>query len=916
MKSTSVITRFSYVLAAVVASALLAFAIILILSDFLTASRDLKARTERLTKLAAASLEIPMWNLDYLAVSSIVASFLEDNDIVFAAVVDGDKQVSHVVQPKFENKTIEYFNNSNDFFVDRIPIRHEGETIGEVQLAMSGDRVWSELNTNVALVSAVSGLILVAVLITSGLITRRYITRRLLALEGAATAIAGGDLKAEVLVGANDEIGRLARNLGTMRDAILRLVEDLRSSRDELEHHNITLGQRVRERTAELEQAIGSAQEAQRLAEEANRAKSDFLSNMSHELRTPLNAIIGFAELVSDDDDDPVTGDQKESLGEVLRAGRHLLSLINDVLDLTKIEGGAVALSIEAIDVVQIVDECISLTTSFAIRRNVRIHNVLSGTELPAIAADRIRFKQVILNLLTNAIKYNSDPGNVFVETAPADQGKLQIGVRDEGAGIAEDRVAMLYEPFNRLGFEHSAIEGTGIGLTITKGLVDQMNGRIIVDSVVGEGATFWVEMPISTEVAERQSLEVDVENELSAVEGLILYIEDNPANLELVRKIVGRQLGIRFIDAPSGELGIERARTEMPDVILLDINLPGLDGFQVVEELRGIPEMRSIPVIALTAAATKSDIERGEAADFFAYLTKPIVARDLMATIRRALRPAAFDTAYTDELRSSGTVLIVDDMPIVLSVVREQLSRLGFSCEAVADPARALDMLKTGNYAVGLIDIGMPEMSGLELTRRLREAEREIGNYTPLVALTASDGSEAEITGYREAGMDDLLAKPVGLKQLASVLGRWCVANAVTANGAASPAISRSYAPSAQTQLPVDIARFRKIFGADDPASVREMFDLFIELSPAELKTLASAVAAKDRKQVRAAAHRFKSVAANAAAPRLTDLLHEMESEAADCPWELIERAFEKASEEYQQVMKYMKAEYAAGKD
>jgi CheY-like chemotaxis protein len=243
--------------------------------------------------------------------------------------------------------------------------------------------------------------------------------------------------------------------------------------------------------------------------------------------------------------------------------------------------------------------------------------------------------------LITNAVKYNKDRGKVFIEVAPAAPDTLRIGVRDEGPGIAEDQIGKLFEPFDRLGAENSTTEGTGIGLTIAKSLVEQMGGKISVDSIIGKGSTFWLEMPKSTKTAEQQPVETEGLRSSAEedIEGMILYVEDNPANLELVRKIMGLHPGVDFIDAPTGELGLERARAEVPDVILLDINLPGLDGFEVLDKLRVMPETRHIPVIALTAAATEADIERGQAAGFFSYLTKPIAARELISTVRRALR-------------------------------------------------------------------------------------------------------------------------------------------------------------------------------------------------------------------------------------------------------------------------------------
>jgi PAS domain S-box-containing protein len=657
----------------------------------------------------------------------------------------------------------------------------------------------------------------------------------------------------------------------------------------------------------DLHQAIDAAREAQRLAEDANRTKSDFLSNMSHELRTPLNAIIGFTEYVIDDDDDPITSEQHQSLSQVLKAGRHLLLLINDVLDLSRIEAGAISLSLEPVDPGLVIDECVSLMASFAASRNVQLSDTLTGTSLPPIEADRVRFKQVFLNLLSNAIKYNSDSGHVVIERGSAEAGMLRIGVRDDGPGIAEDRLAQLFSPFERLGAENSAIEGTGIGLTITKSLVDQMGGKMSVESIVGEGSTFWLEMPISQRAAEHRVETGELRDGLMAdVRGLVLYIEDNPANLELVRKIINRQPSLDFIDAPTGEIGIKRARAEVPDVILLDINLPGLDGFQVVEQLNSLPDTRHIPIVALTAAATESDVKRGKAAGFFSYLTKPVSARELLATIRRALRPAA-SVAAERPLLPRGKVLVVDDMPMNLSITQKQLAKLGVACDIAEDPIRALEMLKTGAYALALVDIGMPVLNGIELTKRLRAAEQESGSYTPVVALTASYGSEDDVARYRKAGMDGQLTKPVILKELASTLHRWFSPTAELTHQAV-PLLAAPHASSECDRPPVDLDQFQEILGTDDAETVKEMFDLFIKVMPDELRKLSSAVAARDKALSKEAAHRFKSAARNTAAGRLSELLQKMESESQTGVWDALERDLRLVQDECARVSDYMR--------
>ncbi len=661
---------------------------------------------------------------------------------------------------------------------------------------------------------------------------------------------------------------------------------------------------------SDLHHAIDTALQAQRQAEAASRAKSDFLSNMSHELRTPLNAIIGFTEFVIENDEEPITEEQEESLSQVLKAGRHLLLLINDVLDLSKIEAGAVTLSIEPIDAGLAVDECLSLTLSFAAGRNVTIKNLLPNETLPAIEADRIRFKQVFLNLLSNAIKYNNDPGTVTIERGQSKPGLLRIGVRDSGPGIPPELIKNIFDPFDRLGAENSAIEGTGIGLTITRSLMEQMGGTVTVDSKLGEGATFWIDVPVSDRPADAPLGPAEAETG-PAIEGLVLYIEDNPANLELVRKILNRQPGLDFLEAHTGEIGIERAVAETPDVILLDINLPGMDGFQVLEVLQTHRETRHIPVIALTAAATQSDIRRGHAAGFYSYLTKPIAARELLDTIRYALSPPV-PPSRGATAGTTGKVVVVDDMPINLAITQKQLAKLGIACELVEDPLQALEMLKTGAFRLALVDIGMPTMSGIELTKRLREAEKGTGSYTPVVALTASYGTEEDTARMLRAGMDGQLTKPVNLKDLVATLNRWVPDDPEPhgtgerdngATGAATPP-----APADDIGPPVDLEAFREIIGTDDTQTIQDMFAVFIDTIPTELKAISDAVAAQELSRTREAAHRFKSAALNTAAGRLSDILLRIETEARNGSWNGIDIDLKRAAEECDRLVDYVR--------
>ncbi|SOD90706.1 PAS domain S-box protein [Caenispirillum bisanense] len=380
---------------------------------------------------------------------------------------------------------------------------------------------------------------------------------------------------------------------------------------------------------------------AQEEAERANEAKSAFLSSMSHELRTPLNAILGFAQLLEASRKDPLTDKQKSHVQHILKGGQHLLDLINEVLDLARIEAGKLTLSIEDISPADVLDECLSITETLAERRGIAVQRGFA-LPLPGVRADYTRLKQVLLNLLSNAVKYNREAGRLTLAVGPGAPGMLRFAVTDTGRGIPADKFASLFEPFNRLGAETTEVEGTGIGLTITRELTERMGGTLGVESEVGVGSTFWVEMPLSEarlDIPAEIETPDDTTADASAGPSLrVLYVEDNPANMRLMEEVMDELGGVDLRTAHTAELGIELAVRERPDLILMDINLPGMDGFQALAFLREQPETSATPIIALTANATASSIQKGIAAGFTAYLTKPVVIPQLMQAIRTAV--------------------------------------------------------------------------------------------------------------------------------------------------------------------------------------------------------------------------------------------------------------------------------------
>lgn len=414
------------------------------------------------------------------------------------------------------------------------------------------------------------------------------------------------------------EVDSLVDNFRDMGVSLRKSYRELMEIRSDLEL-------RVQARTADLTHQTEELQRAKDEAESSSRAKSDFLSSMSHEMRTPMNAILGFSQYLEIED---LSEAHKNSVREIYKAGVHLLALIDQVLDLAKIESGSFDLSLEPIEVRSVVDECLTLVEPLADKR--AIHIDYSGWDGAAVRADRVRLKQALLNLISNAIKYNREGGSVRLSVVARNAGYLQILVRDTGVGIDAEKLTGLFQAFNRLGAENSAIEGTGIGLTITRRIVEMMGGTVDVESEVGLGSTFWIELPQEAiAVRSERPAQVGAGDVLKPSDGgaqhTVLYIEDNPTNLRLVTQILGRRKHIHLLTAHTPQLGIELALTRRPELILLDINMPGMDGYQVLKRFQAEEKLRSIPVVAITANAMPRDIERGMEAGFTDYLTKPI---------------------------------------------------------------------------------------------------------------------------------------------------------------------------------------------------------------------------------------------------------------------------------------------------
>ena len=434
------------------------------------------------------------------------------------------------------------------------------------------------------------------------------------------------------------------------QDAIIGylLIGTDNTARQQVEAERKRLAEVLRVSHLELEKAKVAA-------EEANLAKSDFLSSMSHELRSPLNAILGLAQLM-ETGTPPPTATQNDSIAQILQAGWYLLELINEILDLALVESGKLSLSLEPMALAEVLADCQAMIEPQVHKSGIQVF-FPQARDPWVIRADRTRVKQVLLNLLSNAIKYNRVGGRVDVRCEAGAAGRTRVSVQDTGEGLSADKLSQLFQSFNRLGQEAGTQEGTGIGLVMSKRLVELMGGRIGVDSRVGVGCVFWFELDSSVVVqpiAEPDQTPLAMAHDTEPGAGLrtLLYVEDNPANLLLVQRLLERRPDIRLLSARDGRRGVEMAYAHRPDVILMDINLPGINGITALRILAESAQTTHIPVVALSANAMPHDIEKGLRAGFFRYMTKPIKVNEFMETL-----DAAFEHARTFQERKPHEV-------------------------------------------------------------------------------------------------------------------------------------------------------------------------------------------------------------------------------------------------------------------
>ncbi len=594
-----------------------------------TLLRDMSTQAELLGRMTSVALtfddtKLASGNLGLLRIRPQVraAALYKADGALFASYLAQGEPRDFPVRPEPDDARV----LGRDLILFK-RIVENGEVIGTVYLraeyalvARALDYLWVGL-----------GVALVAMLLAFLLMRRlgRIVTAPIFAITNVAReVVATRDYSRRALRTSDDEAAELVESFNAMLTEIEARTGALEQSKREVMRLNEQLEVRVQERTMQLELTNAELEMAMEQAKKANQAKSAFLSSMSHELRTPLNAILGFAQILTSESLPSTLAQKKEFATHILKSGRHLLTLINEILDLAKVESGTVTLSMEPVALQDTLAECKTMIEPLASQRKVR---VLFPERCEAVVlADRTRLKQVMLNLLANAVKYNREMGAVVIDCSTPAPGRVRLAVQDTGMGLRPDQLDALFQPFNRLGQEGGGEEGTGIGLVVTRRLVELMGGEIGVSSTVGVGSVFSVELQATEPAAAVAGS--GVVHQLArrpapedAQMHTVLYVEDNPANLKLVQEIVRFRSDLRLLTAPDGHLGIELAKAHLPDLILMDLNLPCVSGADALRELRSDPRTSHIPIIALTANAMPGDIQRGIESGFFRYLTKPI---------------------------------------------------------------------------------------------------------------------------------------------------------------------------------------------------------------------------------------------------------------------------------------------------
>jgi signal transduction histidine kinase/DNA-binding response OmpR family regulator len=901
-KAHSISKRFTYALIGVVTLLLIGFAAVAILINIRKIDADLRDRLDNAVKLAQVSLASPLWNLDVEIINHFADALLLDESLAFIRILSEGHPITTRGRPGYESEVFRHFGQSSEFLVKSADISYKDKKIGEIQLAVSRENAKKEIILNISGVLALTILVIVAISLTSVVITRRYIARPLVKLQNSAGLIASGNLEAPIDVTSKDEIGELARDLNLMRGSIKGLIGELRESKEKLEEYNRTLEDKVEERTRELSSALsglrglnevgqavsstldlqtvltsivshavdlsgsdaGTIYEYDEAAEEfhlrashrmeqelietlranpirlgsgtvgratatlspvqvadilqdhetsesqarrvlrqlgyrsllaiplfrekhivgglsvyrkqpgsysaeavnflqslatqsvlaiqnarlfreiedkgrqlevADRHKSEFLANMSHELRTPLNAIIGYSEMLQEESQDLGQENFIPDLQKIEGAGKHLMSLINNILDLSKIEAGKMDLFLEEFEISPMLQEIIT-TIKPLIDKNANSLQLRCAADIGVMTADLTKVRQTLFNLISNACKFTEHGAITLSVAREGIDGAewIDFHVADTGIGMSPEQTGKLFQAFTQADTSTTRrYGGTGLGLAISQKFCQMMGGDISVVSALGQGSTFTVRLPARAAASQSDRL-FPVQRETAdqavvvvphSLDGapIVLVIDDDPTVHDLMRKFLAKE-GLSMVPAASGEEGLRLAKELRPAVITLDVLMPGMDGWAVLTALKADSVLAAIPVIMLSIADEK---QMGYALGAAEYLTKPIDWERFADALQKY-----------ECIRPPCPILIVEDDEAMRSMLVRRLEKEKWTVIEAANGRTALEQMRKIRPDLILLDLMMPEMDGFQFLDEVRQCEgwRSI----PVIVVTAKE--------------------------------------------------------------------------------------------------------------------------------------------------------------------------------